>query len=81
MTLKEKIENKIKKYKNSIKKDNLDIHTMIEYDHKIEELQWVLAELEKITCQNCKDNDICGRYIRQKYGTCKVTYCSEWEKK
>jgi hypothetical protein len=44
-------------------------------------LEWVLSELEKMTCENCKDNDICGRYIRQKYGTCKVTFCSEWDEK
>jgi hypothetical protein len=74
MTLKEKIEEEIKK----INKPHIDGGYI---QGKVDALRWVLSELKNMTCENCKDNNICGRYIRQKYGTCKVTYCSEWEEK
>ena len=60
MILKEKIENKIKQISSDKKIEFLE--TM----NSIKLLQWVLSELEKMTCQTCKNHDVCERYIRQK---------------
>ena len=75
MGLIEKIENQIKEL-NELKGK---YYTKEYIKIQIETLNWVLSELKKMTCQNCKDHDVCERYIRQKYGICEVTYCSEWE--
>ena len=44
-------------------------------------LNWVLSELEKMTCENCKLKDHCSSCLIQQYGDIKITLCSGWEGK
>jgi hypothetical protein len=77
MTLKEKIEERIRIFelnKFRSKKDE-ELLTI-----RIQELQWVLSELEKMTCQNCAHNagmdfDICWALGNID------DYCCKWEEK
>jgi hypothetical protein len=74
MTLKEKIEEEIKK----INKPHIDGGYI---QGKVDALRWVLSELEKMTCQNCKLKDHCSNCLIQQYGDIKIAFCSEWNEK
>lgn len=70
------IEEKIKNRQNWINghSDMLDINYVIGYDTA---LNWILKELKKMICENCK---IQCRLRREKYFN-KKDYCSYWEQK
>jgi vesicle coat complex subunit len=85
MTLKEKIENKIKKNKIKQKKMNEshfhEVWKENEWKGENRVCRWILSELEKMTCQNCKLKDHCSNCLIQQYGDIKITFCSEWDEK
>ena len=84
MTLKEKIENQIKELDKLKGKYYTNEYIKIQ----IETLNWVLAELKKMTCENCKYCDDCLETIEVKDKTGEeeyyheaIIYCSKWEEK
>ena len=75
MTLKEKIEEEIKRLKEAKNMNELRKEGAVDY------LQWVLSELKKMTCKNCKKQNTDKCFKAYIIGCNNITYCSEWEEK
>jgi hypothetical protein len=81
MTLKEKVENEIKRLEEAKNMNELRKEGVIDY------LQWVLSELEKMTCQNCKYVSNCNKretWIETNEDIKKIDdiiFCSLWDEK
>ena len=73
MTLQKKIENRIEEWE-----DTEDFFRGVIRTKKdiIDDLKWVLSELEKVNCKNCKHNNIqngvCSDYMN-------LYFCSNFE--
>lgn len=80
--LKKKIEDRIKRYK----KLGYYVDPCCGNEIRNQELEWVLSELEKMTCDNCKYKKTCYKWVIKNpkdmnYNFWTVNFCSQWRAK